>query len=290
MPFTGKTEGYDSYWPDDCDDLSDIVGVVSPYETPLLCHIGDADSALNSCTTSIIHEWMDEDKFKKNLIQRFTASVRVSKNVLAARNLALCDELDYQKQERLRELLRDLEATVLIGKATTTWDQDKGEIRGTMNGIIPMLKWNVFHPGFNGFPSDRVLTEQQLDGAIRRIYETSGSTVDTIVVNGFHKRQINKIIADSGYSTAHAPNPLMVYENNFGVFRVVLARAMPSDSVLLLDSRLVHVIPVAVRSFHYKRMNSTDEYEAGEISGEYTVELRNEKAHGLITGLADKGD
>ena len=38
----------------------------------------------------------------------------------AARAHGLSDEVDYQKQERLRELLRDLENTVINGVAAST--------------------------------------------------------------------------------------------------------------------------------------------------------------------------
>ena len=45
------------------------------------------------------------------------------------------------------------------------------------------------------------------------------------------------------------------------------------------------VLPLAGRSFHYKPLAATGDYEAGEVIGEYTLELRNENAHGIITGL-----
>jgi hypothetical protein len=56
--------------------------------------------------------------------------------------------------------------------------------------------------------------------------------------------------------------------------------------VLLLDSARVSVLPLAGRSFHYKPLAVTGDYDAGQIIGEYTVELRNEEAHGCIRGLS----
>src|SRR5690606_34273758 len=50
---------------------------------------------------------------RQNYTQIFTAAVEVSGSQLAARQIALADELDYQKQERLRELVRDLENCVI---------------------------------------------------------------------------------------------------------------------------------------------------------------------------------
>ena len=52
---------------------------------------------------------------KVNYTQIFTASVEVSGSDIASSQIGLADEMDYQKQERLRELLRDLENTVING-------------------------------------------------------------------------------------------------------------------------------------------------------------------------------
>jgi hypothetical protein len=67
---------------------------------------------------------------------------------------------------------------------------------------------------------------------------------------------------------------------------VVLARAVPKGTVLLLDSSRIEVLPLSGRSFHYKPLARTGDRESGQLIGEYTLELRNENAHGVIEGLA----
>jgi hypothetical protein len=157
-----------------------------------------------------------------------------------------------------------------------------------MRGILPSLATNLFTPGSGGFPADSDLTETQLNLALRRIWEQAASRVDTVVVNGYQKRRINSFIT-SGRSygardTAYR-DLVSLYESDFGVCRVVLCRWMPADQVLLLDSSRVRVLPLAGRSFHYKPLASAGDYESGEVIGEYTLELRNENAHGVIVGL-----
>jgi len=381
MSFTGKAT-YDagSSLPEIAADLSDIVSIVSPYETALLDHLGDPPRA----ATSTYHEWLEDellpntdaindstwtdpsadatfgvdhaDRFrvgdqvrpegsgelllvtavgsgeitvargygattpedlsdnqvlhilgnaalegddapsvrftnrvrKGNWTQIFTAGVRVSGSDLAVRKIAVGDELDYQKQERLRELLRDLESTVINGTAPSSAPQGSDTIRRTMKGIIPSVSTNIFKPNVNGFPSDADLTEAQLNLALRLVWEQASSRIDTIVVNGYQKRRINSFIT-SGRS--YGPNDVAyrelvsVYESDFGVCRVILCRAVPADTILLLDSSRIGVLPLAGRSFHYKPLASTGDYEAGEVIGEYTLEARNENAHGMITGL-----
>jgi hypothetical protein len=55
--------------------------------------------------------------------------------------------------------------------------------------------------------------------------------------------------------------------------------------VLLLDTSRIEVMPLAGRSFQYKPLGATGDRESGQVIGEYTLELRNENAHGMITGL-----
>ncbi|MCL2700641.1 MAG: DUF5309 domain-containing protein [Phycisphaerae bacterium] len=382
MPFTGKaTYSAGSTLPEIADDVSDIVSIVSPYETPLLDHLGDPARA----ASSTYHEWLEDSLIpnmdvindtvmtdpankttitmtngsrfrvgdqirphgsleilyvtnvtnnvitvtrgygatpktaiangqtlhiignaalegddapltrftsrvrKGNWTQIFVSTVRVSGSDLAVRKLAVSDELDYQKQERLREMLRDLESTVLCGRSPLMSPEGSSTVRRTMMGILPSITTNVFKPSVGGFPNDTALTEAQLNLAMRRIWEGSSARVDTIVVGGFQKRRINGFIASgarniNGRETTYR-DLVSVYESDFGVCRIILSRSLPADSVLLLDSSRVSVMPLNGRHFHYKPLATTGDYEAGEVIGEYTVELRNEIAHGIITGL-----
>jgi hypothetical protein len=382
MAFTGRaTYSAGSALPEIAEDVADLVSIVSPYETPLLDHLGDAARP----ATSTYHEWLEDellpntdavddaaiehpsadvtfgvanaDRFrvgdqvqpigsgelmlvtavgantitvvrayggttaaaianqqalhilgnaalegdeappnrftnrtrKGNWTQIFTAAVRVSGSDMAVRKLSVADELDYQKQERLRELLRDLESTVINGITPGANAQGSDSVRRTMKGIIPFIATNVFAPTDAGFPDETDLTEEQLNLALRRIWEVSSSRVDTIVVNGYQKRRINGFITSSarkyGPGDVAYRDLVSVYESDFGVCRVVLCRSMPADSVLLLDSSRVDVLPLAGRSFQYKPLASTGDFEAGELIGEYTLELRNQNAHGIIRGL-----
>ena len=114
------------------------------------------------------------------------------------------------------------------------------------------------------------------------------SRIDTIVVGGYQKRRINSFITSArGYSPTDTAfrDMVSVYESDFGVARVVLCRSVPADTVLLVDSSRVDVLPLAGRSLHYKPLASSGDYESGEIIGEYTLEIRNESAHGVIRGL-----
>lgn len=225
---------------------------------------------------------------KTNYTQIFSSTVEVSGSELAVRQLAVADELDYQKQQRLRELLWDLENSVINGRSAAANPEGSASIRRSMKGALGYVLTNRFSPGTGSFPSDSGLTEDQLNFALREIWKNSNGHVDLIVVNGQEKRWINEFIGTNrrfGEDSRKFTSLVSQYESDFGVCRVVMSRWMPTGSVLLLDSSRVEVMPLSGRSFQYKPLGVTGDRQSGQVIGEYTLELRNENAHGFISGL-----
>ncbi|MHC4573045.1 MAG: SU10 major capsid protein [Planctomycetota bacterium] len=382
MAFTGKaTYAAGTTLPELAEDVSDLIGIISPYETPLLDALGDPMRE----ATSTHHEWLEDEllpnkdaiddstytdpssdtdfvvdngsRFRVgdqiqvegseelmlvtgingdtltvvrgyagttaenladnqiinilgnaalegadkpsarftnrsrcgNYTQIFTATVEVSGTDMAASQLGLADEMDYQKQERLREMIRDLENTVVNGGQPGSNPEGSGTVRRSMKGIIQHVSTNVFHTGDSGFPSGTDLDETKVNYVLRRIWGNSNGNVDLIVVGGFQKRKINAFTSGSRSYTASDTtftDMISIYESDFGICRIVTTRWMPQDAALLLDSSRVNVLPLGGRSFHFKPLASGGDYECGELIGEYTLELKNEAAHGLIRDLS----
>ena len=381
MAFTGKaTYGAGAGLPELVEDVSDIIGIVSPHETPLLDHLGDAKKPAQST----MHEWIEDalvpntgaisdpavaggdtvfdvldvspfqagdlirpegstevmivtaissDQLtvsrgygstsqatltdgmtltilgnaalegadapaarftnrsrKQYFTQIFTASVDVSGSMQASAQHGIADEVDYQKQERMRELLRDLENTIINGVAPASGAEGSSTIRRTMDGIIHSVASNAFSPGSGGMPAgdSGALDEALLNAALRAVWDQSSGTVDTIVCGGAQKRRINSFASgaraylpeDTTYS-----DMVSVYESDFGAARVILSRWVPADTVLLLDSSRIGVLPLQGRSFHYKPLAATGDSVTGQVIGEYTLEFKNENAHGVLSGL-----
>jgi hypothetical protein len=226
---------------------------------------------------------------RTNYTQILSATVEVSGSELAVRQIGLRDELDYQKNQRLRELLRDLESSVINGVSPAANPQGTSTVRRSMRGIISFIQSNHFIPDEDDFPAQTTLSEEQLNLALRRIWDSSAGQIDLIVCGGATKRAINGFVASNrrfGADTESFKSLVNVYESDFGVCRVVLSRYVPADTVLLLDSSRIDVMPLSGRSFHYKPLATTGDRESGLVIGEYTLEMRNENAHGIITGLA----
>jgi hypothetical protein len=382
MSFTGKaTYSAGATLPEKAEDVSDIVGIVSPYETPLLDALGDPMRQAMSTK----HEWLEDELLpnkdaindstyadpeadtsfevdngsrfrvgdqiqvegsrelmlvtnvvtntltvvrsyggttaeeladnkvinilgnaalegadaatarftnrarKENYTQIFTATAEVSGTDLAARNLAIGDEMDYQKQERLRELLRDLENTVINGGQPVATPEGSDTVRRTMKGLIPFITTHRYTTGQSGFPAGSALDEEKINYVLRKIWNASNGNIDLIVCGGFQKRKINGFLTSARSTQVENvkyKDMVNIYESDFGICRIVTTRWMPQDAVLLLDSSRIGVLPLSGRSFHFKPLASTGDYECGEVIGEYTLEMKNEAAHGLIHGLS----
>lgn len=231
---------------------------------------------------------------RQNFTQIFAATVEATDTMRAVSAHGIEDELDHQKQNRLRELLRDLENTIINGAAPSANPQGSSTVRRSMNGIVKTITTNQFTPGLNGFPAGggagQDLNEAVLNAALRFIWDQSSGRVDTIVVNGSQKRRINQFITTAQRHFTPEDRRLSeivsVYESDFGTCRVILSRWVPADSVLLLDSSRLSVMPLAGREFQFRPLAKTGDATAGQLVGEYTLEMRNENAHGLVRGLS----
>ena len=93
-----------------------------------------------------------------NYTQIFTAGVEVSGTNIAAGHLGISDEMDYQKAERLRELVRDLENTVINGGKPSANPQGGARLnvaagergsRAPRESIIPVFHSTRTSPSLN---------------------------------------------------------------------------------------------------------------------------------------------
>jgi hypothetical protein len=226
---------------------------------------------------------------RSNYTQIFSATCEVSGSELAVRQLGVRDELDYQKAQRVRELLRDLENSVINGRAPATNPQGSATVRRTMRGLTSFLEEDAFEPGVGDMLEESTLTEPVLNRALRSVWERSGANIDTIVVGGALKRAINAFVATNRrfFSVNESyKDAVSTYESDFGVCRVVLSRYVPTGTALLLDSSRIDVLPLAGRSFQYRPLATTGDREAGQVIGEYTLEVRDPRSMGMIKNLS----
>ncbi len=226
----------------------------------------------------------DEDRTtrqvrKQNYCQIMKVGVKISGTAQAVGWITTGDKLADAKVMRLRELLRDLEKTVLLGRTdVSTIGSDTA--RRTMAGIVCSLATNVVSYG--------TLTESALGNLLQLCYNQGSRDVDLILAPPKQKRLISGWNGSRIHVTNDANayrNVVEVYESDFGAQRVIMNRWLPDDTILVLDSSRIKVVPLKGRSFQYEELSKGGDYVRGQVVGEYSLELRNENAHGMMNGL-----
>lgn len=226
----------------------------------------------------------DEDRTtlqtrRHNWCQIMKVGVKLSGTAQAVGWVTTGDKLADAKVMRLRELLRDLEKTILLGRTdVATIGSDTA--RRTMAGIVCSLATNVV--------STATLTESALGNLLQACYNQGSRDIDLIIAPPKQKR----VISSWNGSRIHVTNDtnayrnvVEIYESDFGAQRVIMNRWLPDDVVLALDSSRLKVVPLRGRSFQYEELSKGGDYARGQLVGEYTLELRNENAHGMMAGL-----
>lgn len=210
-----------------------------------------------------------------NYTQIIKKDVIVSGTVQAVEMLGgIANEFDYQKQKKIREAVRDLEKMAIQGKVSANSIGSATAYR-TAKGIWDHITTNS--------TSLTTLTPDNLDSIIEDAWEAGAQDLDIIVVDNLFKRAIDRfqdsrvrVMQDAAGSFKRQ---VMTYSGTYGTQRVVLSRWMPANSLMVLSSQRIKVLPLRGRSFSFQMVAKTGDSDKGMVIGEYTTEVKN--ANGL---------
>jgi len=185
--------------------------------------------------------------------------------------------MDHQRNARLKESVRDLEKALIRGR-TSGNSIGSATARRTMDGVLARLTTNVTSIGS--------VTPELLDDVIKSAWDNGGDDLDLIVADSNFKRQIdafNSTRIEVVNRDERYHNRTSVFESTYGEQEVILNRWMPPNSLMVISTQRIHVVPVTGRSFRFIPVSRTGDAEKGMVIGEYTVEIFNEE------GMAQAG-
>jgi hypothetical protein len=235
---------------------------------------------------------------KKNFMQIFERAVAISQTRKNMDMEAVIDELQLQIKYRTMEIKRELDMSVVRGFARGLTPSGSYELR-TMAGIIQLLRDPDLDGGtyedtnvING--NSGALTISGLNSLCYKVYSGGGldETADPIIVVGPKQQRVIAGMESYLRRVEQGERRVGYYRDIFlsdmGVeFPIVLDRWIPDDIIILLDRSRVALIPLQGDSWHIEKMAKTGRSEKWQISGQYTIELRNaDKCHGMVYGLA----
>lgn len=279
------------------EDLTSVISIIARDETPLFSGLEKVQASART------HEWQTDTlstgssnaaiegadfSFSipsmrsrvSNYTQIFTKSLEVSETQREVSVAGLEDEFAYQMEKRMKEIATDIEKALITGTGNSGASGTARELKG----VLAYISTNVETGTGTG---TEALTEDMYNDMLQTVWN-SGGRPDYTYVNGFQKRQISAFSTNNTrYQEVGADGELRnfvsVYYSDFGVQRVELNPFMDTDKALVVQRDLLKV--AMLRGIKPVDVATVGDAKRGALVGELTLEVRNEKGCGKITGL-----
>ena len=300
------------------EDLSDVIYNISPTDTPFMSTIGKTKA------TAVYHEWQTDSLAAAGLnvaVEGATASdatmspttrvgnrcqisqktIKISNTLNAVDKAGRKSEKAYQLAKASAEIKRDMELTLLSNQVATNGNSSTARALGGLQAWIN----TTYSGGTSGVAgsggttartngTNRTFTEAFLQTAVRGVY-TAGGNPKILMVTPAHKQTVSAfagIAAQRYMAPSNAPTTIIgaadVYLSDFGTLSVVPSRYMNStnsadDVAFVLDPDMAAV--AYLRPFQTNELAVTGDAESTQLLAEFTLEVKNEAAHGIIADL-----
>lgn len=296
------------------EDLSDIIYDISPTETPFLTaipkvkmtstkHEWQIDSLAAASSSNFVIEGDDATTdassattrlFNYRAISDKVARVTGTQEVVSKAGRR--SEMAYQMEKRMKELKRDVEAALLENNAYVAGNDT---LASECAGAQAWIKTNTSIAS-NAVASAGNGSDAHTDGTARALQEsfvetvlasawTNGGMPSMGILNAFQKRKFATFAGSSSKQLDGASkkvvNSVDIYIDPLGnEVRLVPCRQCPTDVVYFFDPE--YVAFATLRNFSTFELAKTGDSERKQILVEYTLEMRNEKAHAGIYDLS----
>ena len=299
------------------EDLSNTIYNIAPTETPVVSSIGKTKA------TATYHEWQTDDLSPANtnaLIEGADAddadatpttrignrtqiqgkTVHISGTLDAVDKAGRKTETAYQLAKSGQELKRDMEKTVLSNQVQVAGST--GTARA-LAGIQTWLESNYVGDGTAGADGTTArtagtpapFTETMLKEVVKSVFENGGNPT-MLVVPPAQKQVVSTFagIAEQRYEAPKSSATTIigaadVYLSDFGTVSVVPDRFMTADAgggeqALVLDPTMASI--ATLRPFQSNLLAKAGDSEKHQMLVEYTLQVSNEKAHGIVADLS----
>ena len=301
------------------EDLSDVIYSISPTDVPFMSSIGKTKA------TAVLHEWQTDSLSAAVLtnyaVEGATASdatmspttrignrtqiaqktIKISGTLQSVDKAGRKSEKAYQLAKASAEIKRDMETSLLSNQVATDGSSSAARKLG---GLQAWLATN-YDGGTSGVAgasgttartdgTNRTFTETILKTVIKEVY-ASGGNPKVLMVNPAHKQLVSAfagIAAQRFMAPSNSPTTIVaaadVYMIDFGTVSVVPNRFMTSTNTcdevaFIVDPDMAAV--AYLRPFQTNELAVTGDNESTQLLAEYTLEVRNEAAHGIIADI-----
>ena len=287
------------------EDVSDIITNISPSDTPLYSRIGKTKA------TQVMHEWLEDElgqagqnmQFEgytyfttavtpRNRLHNYTQimhrGIQVTDTQEAVLHYGVRSEMAYQMTKALKELAFDCEHAIINQNTQSpgTWPVPGAPTLSDYRHFGGLPYWIATHvyPNVGG---SRPLTFDLINTALEDVW-TDGGKPSILLVSPRNKRVISTFTAGStkymdGNKTNKLTNMISVLETDFGTLQCMTDRFMPNNVVYGLSPE--YIKKAFLRNFKTGDIPKINDMGRRMVNGEWTVEMRAEKAHFKIEDL-----
>lgn len=225
---------------------------------------------------------------KYNYVQEFREDINISNLSQNAGFKVKSEENPYDKEVAVKttEVVKQLEKAVLLGR-TNGNTIGAGDKETTMAGIINSVVTNITsHGTYTNSILGNMLAQIDRYTDLRAVAEDSyglycGSTAYRLMSQARATR-----IEEGVDNSTGGVKPIEYFYSDFGKMPVKAIRWIPAGTVLCLRKDFVRVRPFAGNSFGTRQYDDGSTAKKGYVYGCYGLEFHQEKAHGMLTGVA----
>jgi len=303
------------------EDLSNTIYNIAPTETPVVSSIGktkatatyhewqtdtlaaaSAEGLVEGADATGASDTPTERVGNKTQIQGKT--VHISGTLDAVDKAGRKTETAYQLAKAGQELKRDMEKTILGNVAQSNGTAGSsarllGSIQSWLGSNFVTMTDGVAPVDANGSTEGSTaaaFTEEKLKEVVKSCFVNGGNPT-ILVVPPTQKQVVSTFagIAEQRYQAPAAKATTIigaadVYLSDFGTLSVVPDRFMTADTTpdaeqaLVLDPTMASI--ATLRPFESNLLAKTGDSEKHQMLVEYTLQVSNEKAHGIVADLA----
>jgi hypothetical protein len=297
------------------EDLIDVIYDISPTETPIMSTLARTKA------TAVFHEWQSDSLTAAtsanasvegadgvsatispttrlgNYTQIVQKTIQVSGTLEAVNKAGRRSERAYQLAKASSELKRDMETIITANQGR---DAGSSSSARKLGAILSWLKTNT-SVGTSGTDpttigvstrsdgATRTFTEDLLKTVVAEVFDSGGSPTMLSVGSGL-KQKVSSfagIAAQRYMAPDNAPTTIIgaadVYLSDFGTLAVTPNRFQRTRDALILDPEYAAL--AYLRPFATNDLAKTGDSEKTQLLCEFTLEMRNEAAHGIVADL-----
>jgi hypothetical protein len=216
------------------------------------------------------------------------------------------DAYTHQLEKATKSTMIDIEVALMAASTASTGTSAAGRVMKTLEDFITTTVYTgATLTGVVGDATHAGVFNANDVNSILNVIWTQGGKTDLIVMNGAYKRQFSALTTSNTRNVLATDKKLVigvdVYDSDFGLMPIQLNRWSPvsantasaSANATDVTGRIWFLERAKVRlawfrPLAHRLMGTRGDATAGQVRGELTLEVANQKALGVMKGVNNK--